>query len=219
MKMTKTTIGLLATLAATTALALPEVTLVGDGGTVKSNLVMNGTTVYHVKGGNLTYDLSATAGANAWEVPADTHCVIDIKYGATLTLIGGNARGTTEAGCGILVPESSTLYITGEGTLNAIGGKAADGAVGGTAGSPTLERSGSYAWGFAGLGGAGGAGGGGAAPGIGGRGGNGGAGGAERHRDGGAHNNLPAYGDRWEHWTWGDEKGLFVHDCGYSFAA
>ena len=201
MKTMKTAVGFLAAFAATAALALPEVTLNGQGRKVTETLRLNGTTVYHVTGGNLTYDVSAKPGANAWEVPANTLCVIDIKYGSTLTLIGGNASGTTPAGCGILVPSSSTLYITGEGTLNATGGRAANGSNGGNADTPTLNRDGEYANGYAGMGGGGGAGGGGAAPGIGAPGGQGGAGGAEKHNTGHNFATNPDSG-RWYHYSY-----------------
>ena len=201
MKTMKTAVGFLAAFAATAALALPEVTLDGQGRKVTETLRLNGTTVYHVTGGNLTYDVSAKPGANAWEVPANTLCVIDIKYGSTLTLIGGNASGTTPAGCGILVPSSSTLYITGEGTLNATGGRAANGSNGGNADTPTLNRDGEYANGYAGMGGGGGAGGGGAAPGIGAPGGQGGAGGAEKHNTGHNFATNPDSG-RWYHYSY-----------------
>ena len=204
MKTMKTAIGFLAAFAATAALALPEVTLNGQGRKVTETLRLNGTTVYHVTGGNLTYDVSAKPGANAWEVPANTLCVIDIKYGSTLTLIGGNASGTTPAGCGILVPSSSTLYITGEGTLNATGGRAANGANGGDADTPTLNRESEYANGYAGKGGGGGAGGGGAAPGIGASGGQGGAGGAERHNTGHNFATNPS-SERWLHYSYHPE--------------
>ena len=208
--------GLAAAFAAGIASAFNTENVSGAGVTISTTKTLENTTVYNVSG-TLTYDLSDQAGASAWVVPEKSTCVINLKPGANLTLIGGNASGMAAAGCGILVPASSTLYITGEGTLNAIGGKAANGGAGGAAGDPILARTSEtspYAYGYAGLGGVGGAGGGGAAPGIGGRGGNGGAGGAEHHRnqsdppktEGGPHNNLAAYGDRWQHWSWAPGK-------------
>lgn len=113
--------------------------------------------------------------------------IIEICKGCTLTVKGTHAAGQYGAGAGISVPSSSTLIITGEGTLIAQGGDAADGANG---------NDGDNAWGGnstkedfsevsrkaerdepSGAGGAGGAGGGGAAAGIGGAGGAGGSGG------------------------------------------
>lgn len=113
--------------------------------------------------------------------------IIEICKGCTLTVKGTHAAGLYGAGAGISVPSSSTLIITGEGTLIAQGGDAADG---------TNGNDGGNAWGgnstkedfsevsrkeerdeTSGAGGAGGAGGGGAAAGIGGAGGAGGSGG------------------------------------------
>ena len=172
-------------------------------------LELTNDTIYQVRN-NVKYVMKE-AGQSAWRLPAGRTCIINIQKGVTLTLTGGDASGTTPAGCGIEVQPNSTLYITGEGTLVATGGNAANGSAGGTPGDPVLGMDGDYAYGWAGLGGAGGAGGGGAAPGIGGRGGNGGASGAERHRglfdppdpDGkGPHNRTGSYAGRWEHWTW-----------------
>lgn len=113
--------------------------------------------------------------------------IIEICKGCTLTVNGTHAAGQYGAGAGISVPSSSTLIITGEGTLIAQGGDAADG---------TKGNDGKNAWGGdstqndfsevsrkddkkepSGAGGNGGAGGGGAAAGIGGAGGAGGSGG------------------------------------------
>ena len=52
---------------------------------------------------------------------------IYIPKGVTLTAQGGNASEQTGAGAGILLPQSSTLYLLGEGELKAYGGHAADG--------------------------------------------------------------------------------------------
>ena len=101
---------------------------------------------------------------------------IYIPKGVTLTAQGGNASEQTGAGAGILLPQSSTLYLLGEGELKAYGGHAANGCNGsqGQGGSWTGSISGNYG----GNGGTGGAGGGGAGAGIGTCGANGGNGGS-----------------------------------------
>lgn len=101
---------------------------------------------------------------------------IYIPKGVTLTAQGGNASGQTGAGAGIHLPQSSTLYLLGEGELKAYGGHAANGCNGsqGQGGNWTGSISGNYG----GNGGNGGAGGGGAGAGIGTCGANGGNGGS-----------------------------------------
>ena len=101
---------------------------------------------------------------------------IYIPKGVTLTAQGGNASGQTGAGAGIHLPQSTTLYLLGEGELKAYGGHAANGCNGsqGQGGNWTGSISGNYG----GNGGNGGAGGGGAGAGIGTCGANGGNGGS-----------------------------------------
>ena len=115
------------------------------------------------------------AGQSAIAVADGASAIINIKSGATLTVGGGYASGTKGAGPAICVPESSTLYIVGEGTLIATGGAAGNGRAGYDGGFGMLHIY--YKEGRGGVGGYGGDGGGGGAPAIGGRGGNGGAGG------------------------------------------
>ena len=98
-----------------------------------------------------------------------------IPQGVTLTARGGNASGKTGAGAGIELPEHSTLYLMGKGTVKAYGGNAANGETGGTGGNATGENG---SWTHTGAGGSGGNGGGGAGAGIGTRGGAGGSGGS-----------------------------------------
>lgn len=116
--------------------------------------------------------------------------IIEICKGCTLTVNGTHAAGQYGAGAGISVPSSSTLIITGEGTLIAQGGNAGNGGDGERGKNP-LDNKGSEfdinkhtrldlwdrIWSYTGAGGAGGYGGGGAGAGIGGAGGDGGAGG------------------------------------------
>lgn len=121
-------------------------------------------------------------------VPENGRVIIEICKGCTLTVKGTHAAGQYGAGAGISVPSTSTLIITGEGTLIAQGGNAADGANGNDGGnawngnstlssdfSKVSRKSDSKE--PSGTGGNGGAGGGGAAAGIGGAGGAGGNGG------------------------------------------
>ncbi|MBQ9652537.1 MAG: hypothetical protein IJV13_10085, partial [Prevotella sp.] len=105
-----------------------------------------------------------------------------IPAGVTLTAIGADANSEIGAGAGILLPQNSTLYIHGEGTLVAKGGNAANGADGGngTPGELDEESVGTWFLGkkiYCGVGGEGGFGGGGAGAGIGTAGGYGGLGG------------------------------------------
>ena len=102
-----------------------------------------------------------------------------IPADVTLIVKGADAQGTTGAGAGILLPEGSTLYILGEGTLVARGGNAANGQDGAKGTDAELDEESVDTWFLGkkilcGLGGHGGYGGGGAGAGIGTAGGNGG---------------------------------------------
>ena len=116
------------------------------------------------------------AGKSAITVEDGASAIINIRSGATLTVRGGNASGTTGGAPAIRVPETSTLYIVGDGTLIATGGAAANGGAGGNGSSGEIDIPNEK--GRGGAGGGGGGGGGGGAPAIGGIGGAGGAGGA-----------------------------------------
>ena len=113
--------------------------------------------------------LQGNDGKSAIAVADGASAVINIKSGATLTVTGGNASGTTGGAPAIRVPESSTLYIVGDGTLIATGGAAANGGDGGNGMPGEIDIP--NARGRGGAGGAGGDGGGGGAPAIGGIGG------------------------------------------------
>ena len=112
-----------------------------------------------------------------------------IPHGVTLTARGGHADGQTGAGAGIELPESSTLYLQGKGTVKAYGGNAADGGRGGDGGNAGYSYDTST---WTGGGGKGGYGGGGAGAGIGTRGADGGTGGSggssNTHTDWKVHN-------------------------------
>ena len=120
--------------------------------------------------------LQGKNGESAIAVADGASAIINIRSGATLTVRGGNASGTTGAAPAIRVPENSTLYIVGDGTLVATGGAAANGGTGGDGSAGEIDIP--NVKGRGGAGGAGGVGGGGGAPAIGGIGGAGGAGGA-----------------------------------------
>ena len=119
--------------------------------------------------------LAGAAGESAIAVEDGASAIINIKSGATLTVTGADANGTTGAAPAIRVPENSTLYIVGDGTLVATGGAAANGGNGFRGGNGFINQESKY--GEGGEGGEGGAGGGGGAPAIGGAGGAGGNGG------------------------------------------
>ena len=104
-----------------------------------------------------------------------------IPHGVTLTARGGHASGKTGAGAGIELPESSTLYLMGKGTVKAYGGNAADGGNGNGGDDAYLDYDKTI---LGGSGGKGGDGGGGAGAGIGTRGGSGGNGGSGGQRTG-----------------------------------
>ncbi|MBQ1345977.1 MAG: hypothetical protein IIY62_06390, partial [Kiritimatiellae bacterium] len=122
-----------------------------------------------------------TTGRSPINVPGNTRAVINIKKGKTLTVYGADASGQTFGVPAIYVPPTATLYITGEGTLIAQGGAAANGENGSSGENGYLNTSSEHGWG--GDGGNGGAGGGGGAAAIGGNGGGGGNGGDGRGCD------------------------------------
>lgn len=149
--------------------------------------------VYRVSS-TCTFDRTSNTGVDGLTVNADSTAVIYIPRGVTLTVLGSHAKKPEDtvdstksdgekrvglaysvspgywAGAGIYVPEGATLIVTGEGTLIAKGGNAANGMKGFQGwDEPELDdyiRTGG--------GGQGGWGGGGAGAAIGGRGGNGG---------------------------------------------
>ena len=102
-----------------------------------------------------------------------------IPAGVTLTTTGADAHFYFGGGAGILVPQSSTLYIHGEGKLVAHGGNAANGMDGGKGSDAVVDDESVGTWFlgqkiYCGVGGYGAPGGGGAGAGIGTAGGNGG---------------------------------------------
>ena len=127
----------------------------------------------------VTEDISFTnnsIGGNGLTI-ADGATVHIYLCNAKLTATGGKASGRTGAGAGIYLPQGSTLYIEGRGSVKAKGGNAANGSNGSSGGSASADDS-NCNWIRPGDGGAGGDGGGGAGAGIGTSGGNGGVGGS-----------------------------------------
>ena len=138
-----------------------------------TNADLDDNTIYDV---NSDLELSAAAGSSMLRVLGRKVVAINIKKGVTLRLKGGDATGETGAGAAISVAPGATLYLMGEGTLEATGGAAGNGAQGSSGGNGTIEVSNNR--GKGGTGGTGGKGGGGGAAAIGGVGGDGGAGGS-----------------------------------------
>lgn len=133
---------------------------------------------------------NSMAGGSGITIASNATVVVFIPSNVTLTAIGAAGSGRIGGGAGIRVPETSTLVLTGEGMVDAVGGNAGDGEDGldgGDGGSITTsstfytdDHSVFYSYsgrGISGVGGNGGAGGGGAGAGIGGDGGTGGMGG------------------------------------------
>ena len=151
------------------------------------DITQSSTTGYTMTDGN-TYAVqnslaisNSTTGGSGMTVDENAIVVLYVPAGVTLTAVGADGSGQIGGGAGILVPETSTLVITGEGTVNATGGRAGDGGNGmnGFDGSTTNKGTildPSYLY-VGGKGGSGGSGGGGAGAGIGGNGGRAGTGG------------------------------------------
>ncbi len=150
------------------------------------NVTEGSTSGYTMTDGN-TYVIQdsvsfscSTAGGSGMTVADGATVVIFVPSNVTLTAIGANGSGQTGGGAGIRVPESSTLIITGEGTVKATGGNAGNGGNGEDGSKGQVSVKNDVNWfgsGSSGIGGRGGVGGGGAGAAIGGSGGSGGNGG------------------------------------------
>ena len=149
---------------------VPQITLPAHAGFTMVTSLPTGTGarlqnnyIYQV---NSNTSVGSTNSAN-YGLVVDSYAtvVIYIAPGATLTVQGGNGSYDRPGYAGIYLPSTSSLIITGGGTLNAYGGSAGRGSSGGNGYYPYM-------------GGPGGAGSGGAAAGIGGSGGWGGSGGS-----------------------------------------
>ena len=91
---------------------------------------------YYVEPG-ATLTLRGGTGKSGLTVAENSTVTIHIPAGSVLNVYGGNASGTTGAGAGIEVGSTSNLKIIGAGTLNATGGKAANGSNGANGESAT----------------------------------------------------------------------------------
>ncbi len=142
------------------------------------NITSDSTSGYTMTDGN-TYVVknSVTFYNSGMSVAENATVVLYVPKGVTLTTNGRNGSGTTGGRAGINVPASSTLVITGEGTIKATGGNAGNGS-NGVNGSVGTVQGFINGWSTGGAGGSGGNGGGGAGAGIGGDGGSGGRGGS-----------------------------------------
>ncbi len=147
-------------------------TALSAGSTTGRTLGSAGTTTYYYVNSNLTFTNSSVGGSG---LTIQGTVYLYVPEGMTLTCTGANASGQTGAGAGIEVALGNSLYFLGGGTVNATGGKAANGGTGGTGGNATGYNG---DWTQTGAGGTGGYGGGGAGAGIGTRGGAGGSGGS-----------------------------------------
>ena len=130
------------------------------------NITQGSTSGYTMTDGN-TYVIqnsvsfsNSTAGGSGMSVEDGATVVLYVPAGISLTAVGANGSGQIGGGAGIRVPETSTLVITGDGMVNAIGGNAENGSDGGHGGTPKGGIGGDGGGGGgAALGGAGGAGG------------------------------------------------------------
>lgn len=80
---------------------------------------------------NTTFiDLDDNAGSNGLIIDDNSIVYIYIPQGFSLTATGIDGSGVVGGGAGIYLPSSSSLYLIGHGTVNAVGGNAANGEVG-----------------------------------------------------------------------------------------
>ena len=147
-------------------------TALDAGSSTGKTLGSAGTTTYYYATGNLNFT-NSNAGGSGLNIQGTVY--LYVPSGMTFTCKGANASGQMGGGAGIELAAGHSLYLIGGGTVNATGGKAANGGNGGngTNAGGTWDKST-----ITGTGGNGGNGGGGAGAGIGTRGGNGGSGGA-----------------------------------------
>ena len=163
-------------------------TALDAGSTTGQALGSANATTYYYATGDLSFTNTA-AGGSGLTIRGTVY--LYVPEGKTVTCTGANASGTTGAGAGIELTEGNTLYLVGGGTVNATGGKAANGGNGGNGYDAYLISNNTI---LGGSGGSGGNGGGGAGAGIGTRGGNGGNGGAGGQRNGTGGQETTQYG-------------------------
>ena len=163
-------------------------TALDAGSTTGKTLGSANATTYYYATGNLSFT-NTTAGGSGLTILGTVY--LYVPEGMTVTCTGANASGLTGGGAGIELTEGNTLYLIGGGTVNATGGKAANGGNGGNGYDAYLISNNTI---LGGSGGSGGNGGGGAGAGIGTRGGNGGNGGAGGLRNGTGGQETTQYG-------------------------
>lgn len=116
--------------------AFAAITATSQLGAAVVNITQGSTSGYTMTDGN-TYVVqnsvsfsNSTAGGSGMTVADNATVVLYVPAGVTLTAKGGNGSGQTGGGAGIRVPSTATLIITGEGSVNATGGNAGNGANG-----------------------------------------------------------------------------------------
>ena len=155
-------------------------TALSAGSTTGRTLGSADAVTYYYVTSNLSFT-NSTAGGSGLTIQGTVY--LYIPTGVTLTCTGANASGLTGGGAGIELTAGNSLYFLGSGTVNATGGKAANGGNGGNGYDAEVNTS-TDVYILGGSGGTGGNGGGGAGAGIGTRGGNGGTGGSGGQRTG-----------------------------------
>ena len=163
-------------------------TALDAGSTTGKTLGSANATTYYYATDNLSFT-NTIAGGSGLTIRGTVY--LYVPEGKTVTCTGANASGLTGGGAGIELTEGNTLYLIGGGTVNATGGKAANGGNGGNGSNAECTYDESI---LGGSGGNGGNGGGGAGAGIGTRGGNGGSGGAGGQRNGSYGQETTQYG-------------------------
>ena len=145
-----------------------DIPFLGDGNTAftvqDGNVLSGGSSLANNNIYKFTSTVTKNATANGGSglyVNANSKVALYIAKGVTVTVNGG-AGGTGQGGgAGIYVPSTSTLIITGEGTLVANGGKGGAAGDGGNGGNAYMNwRANEYRGGQGGTGGNGGGGGG-----------------------------------------------------------
>ena len=111
-------------------------TALNSGSTTGQTLGTAGTTTYYYAAGNLSFT-NSNAGGSGLTIQGTVY--LYVPEGVTVTCTGANGSGQTGGGAGIELTAGNTLYLIGQGTVSATGGRAANGGNGGngdSAGSP-----------------------------------------------------------------------------------
>ena len=160
-----------------------------DGGSSSGRTLGSASkTTYYYANSNISFT-NSTAGGCGLTIKGTVY--LYVPEGVTLTCKGANANGQTGGGAGIELTSGNSLYLIGQGTINATGGRAANGGNGGNGYDAECTYNTSI---LGGSGGTGGNGGGGAGAGIGTRGATGGSGGSGGQRNGSYGQETTQYG-------------------------